>query len=218
MTEQTRAQMEQTTPAQWLERLEIFRERFRLGLIDESKFKEILKSFQFSDGMGHIWMPGATSNQWYRWDRTKWTSAPPPQQLAASNIPVAIALAWNPQVVAPIELNATQIPAEIVRAAPEPPRVVRDAGTSVPTNTPPPPMPTPVAPPPPPPPAMTAPPPPSPMTRATCPHCGQMYIAPARFCPNCGEPLTSEKKSRRPTDLPERGVTRGRPKPTDLPR
>lgn len=201
MTEQSRTQMEHATPAQWIERLEIFRERFRLGLIDESKFKAILKAFQFSDGVGHIWMPGATSNQWYRWDRTRWTSAMPPPQLTASNIPEAIAMAWNRRVVSPIAIEPSPAQPKLPRGIEQSHPVPMDA--------------TPAAPPP-------------TMLRAICPHCGESYIAPAKFCPNCGNLITGErvasspasvpKKPARPTDLPERGVRRKPSKPTDLPR
>jgi len=54
MTEQTRARIERAAPAQWIERLEIFRERFRLGLINETRFNEIARAFQLKDDLGHI--------------------------------------------------------------------------------------------------------------------------------------------------------------------
>lgn len=237
MAEQMEARIERATPAQWIERLEIFRERFRLGLMDTNAFNDIIRCFQFTDDVGHVWMPGATSNQWYRWDRTRWTSALPPQRLAASNIPIALALTWNRDLVAPIAMNANLGQGINVPTQTEPPRVRSDVRVSAPIaketnrgqdrapiqmetpsleiN------PAPVEPAPPP--AATP-----ALTRATCPHCGQAYIAPAKFCPNCGNLLTGErvvspptsvpKKPARPTDLPERGTTRSRSKPTDLPR
>ena len=200
MAERTEAQVERGTPAQWIERLEIFRERFRLGVIDETKFDEVMRAFQFTDDLGHIWMPGATSNQWYRWDRKRWTAARPPQQLASSKMPSVLVLAWNPKFVAPIEIDK---PPDQAAAAPfrtAPLRMEPERAPVAPPSS-----------------APTAP----PLARSTCPHCGESYIPPARFCPNCAQPLTAqanEKKSRRPTDLPERGATRGRAKPTDLPR
>lgn len=159
MTEPTEATVEQAAPAQWIERLEIFRERFRLRLIDEIKFKEILRSFQFSDNLGHIWMPGATTNQWYRWDRTQWSAAAPPAQLTASEIPIAISFAWTHQVPAPPPLTKTQVAASALpRGLPE-----------------------------------------------------------ARFEIPPAPPAGSQKRAR-PSDLPERGRTRGPSKPPDLPR
>ena len=200
MAERAEAQVERGTPAQWIERLEIFRERFRLGLIDEPKFDEVMRAFQLTDDLGRIWMPGATSNQWYRWDRKRWTAARPPQQLATFKMPIAMAMIWNRSLVAPIAID---IPPDQASAVP------------VKTNVPPmEPKPAPMAPP------SSAPTAPM-LTRSTCPHCGESYIPPARFCPNCAQPLTAqaiEKKSRRPTDLPERGATRKPSKPTDLPR
>lgn len=160
MMERTAATEEQATPAQWIERLEIFRERFRLGLIDEPKFKEISRAFQFKDDLGHIWMPGATSNQWYRWDRTQWSVAAPPAILRATEIPLAIAVAWNAQIPSPPAFDKTQIAARVAPGAMPPPSRVE----------------TPPAPPP------------------------------------------SSNKRARPTDVPERGRTRGSSKPTDLPR
>lgn len=191
MTGTTETQVERATPAEWIARLEIFRERFRLGLMDANAFKNITRAFQFNDDLGHIWMPGATSNQWYRWDRTHWSAATPPAQLIASKIPASIALAWNRQVVAPIAIDSNPVRPEQPRVV-EPAQLVSMDSTSVAS--------------------------PTTMLQATCPYCGQAYIAPARFCPNCGESLTSEKKSRRPTDLPERGVRVKPHKPTDLPR
>ncbi|MBI4789243.1 MAG: hypothetical protein HY782_19595 [Chloroflexi bacterium] len=199
MAEQAEARVERATPAEWSERLEIFRERFRLQLIDESKFDEVMRAFQFTDDLGHTWMPGATTKRWYRWDRKRWTAAPPPQQLTSANMPTALALAWDRQIAAPIAIDTKPDQAAAAPVRPEPPRV---EGIPPPAYS---------APEPPPPPALT---------RATCPHCGESYIPPARFCPNCAEPLTGERKAKpgRPTDLPERGTTRSRPKPTDLPK
>ena len=159
MTEPTGATVEQATPAQWIERLEIFRERFRLGLINETQFKEISRAFQFTDNLGHLWMPGATTNQWYRWDRTKWSAVSPPAQLGASEMPLAISIAWG-QVPAPLGLTKTQVPS-----------------SPAPIQTPPLP---------------------------------RVELAP--------EPPTRSGNRARPSDVPERGRTRGPSKPTDLPR
>ena len=122
MMERPETSVEQATPTEWIERLEIFRERFRLGLIDETQFKEIVRRFQFTDNLGHIWMPGATTKQWYRWDRTKWSVASPPAQLGASDIPLAISIAWG-QVPAPPGLSKTQLPPLTAVIDSPPPRV-----------------------------------------------------------------------------------------------
>lgn len=150
---------EQATPTQWIERLEIFRERFRLGLLDENKFKEIVRHFQFTDNLGHIWMAGATSNQWYIWDRTQWSVAAPPAQLAASAIPLAVAIAWGHPVP----------PAPPLEKPPTP--------------------------------------------NAAAP----IEIPPARVDTQPAPPARPSPRAR-PTDVPERGRTRGASKPTDLPR
>jgi hypothetical protein len=119
MTEETRTRIERAAPAQWIERLEIFRERFRLGLMDERRFNEIARAFQLKDDLGHIWMPGATSNQWYRWDRTQWRVATPPSQLSASEMPIAISFAWDRQVPAPSRVETPPAPPSVM----PPPRV-----------------------------------------------------------------------------------------------
>jgi hypothetical protein len=109
VTEPTEPRSEQATPAQWIERLEIFRERFRLRLIDEAKFKDILHFFQFADDHGHLWAPGATSDRWYRWDRTQWTPAAPPAQLTAAEMPITISLAWRRSVSPPPATGASLV-------------------------------------------------------------------------------------------------------------
>jgi hypothetical protein len=68
-------------------------------------------------------MPGATTNQWYRWDRTQWSVATPPAQLSASNLPLAISIAWG-RVPAPPALTKTQgSPSPAPIRTPPPPRV-----------------------------------------------------------------------------------------------
>ena len=129
MTEETRTRIERAAPAQWIERLEIFRERFRLGLMDERRFNEIARAFQLKDDLGHIWMPGATSNQWYRWDRTQWRVATPPSQLSASEMPIAISFAWDRQVPAPSHAEPSPAPPSVmppprVETPPAPPRAM----------------------------------------------------------------------------------------------
>ncbi|MCI0476993.1 MAG: hypothetical protein L0Y55_12160, partial [Anaerolineales bacterium] len=114
------------------------------------------RAFQFNDDLGHIWMPGTTTNQWYRWDRSQWRVATPPSQLSAPAMPIAISFAWDQQVPAP---PAPPAPTKNQVALSAPPRV--DAPPAPPTGSP---------------------------------------------------------KRARPTDLPERGVTRNPSKPPDLPR
>jgi hypothetical protein len=72
---------DKATPDQLLERLEVFGERHRLGLMTAAEFTAVLRLFQFTDAVGHVWAPGARTKQWYRWDRTHWTPAEPPQRL-----------------------------------------------------------------------------------------------------------------------------------------
>jgi len=169
MTEQTRARIERAAPAQWIERLEIFRERFRLGLINETRFNEIARAFQLKDDLGHIWMPGATSNQWYRWDRTQWRVATPHSQLSASEMPIAISFAWDRPIPAP---PAPPIPTKNQVALSVPPSVDAPPAPPIPIKN-------------------------------------QVAL---------DAPPTRVPTRPRPTDLPERGATRSRAKPTDLPR
>jgi hypothetical protein len=85
------------TPEQIAARLEEVREQFRLGLMDTAGFNAALAAFQFTDEVGHLWAPGATSGQWYRWDGTGWTPAVPPARL---NLPAT-----------PIMFNDLELPA-----------------------------------------------------------------------------------------------------------
>jgi len=79
---------ENATPQQLLERLDILRERFRMGVMSVADFNTAIRAFQFKDDIGHLWAPGATSDQWYRWDLDQWTPAEPPRTLLVSQSPV----------------------------------------------------------------------------------------------------------------------------------
>lgn len=197
--------VERATSAQWIERLDLFRERFRVGLMEERAFKEVVRVFQFTDDVGHIWMPGATTNQWYRWDWNQWTPNPPPPLLMASNIPVSIAFTWNRELVAPIEMESGPSESEPTPTLTQPPQAEI--------------QPTPVGP------ASSSPPP---VAQRTCPHCGVACFAEARFCPMCGQslvppaatppPLPAQQKPTSLPDLPGRDLPPKPSKPTSLPR
>jgi hypothetical protein len=76
------------TPQQLVERLEILREQLRTGVLDTGGFNAALKAFQFTDELGRVWSPGATSGHWYRWDLDTWTRAEPPPSLRVPQEPV----------------------------------------------------------------------------------------------------------------------------------
>ncbi|MBI3914660.1 MAG: hypothetical protein HY327_10815 [Chloroflexi bacterium] len=113
MAENPESVGERMTPDQLIRRLDTFRERLKYGLMTANEFKEALRLFQFSDDVGHLWAPGATSNQWYRWDRTHWTAAPPPPLLNVPTMPAAT-LAQSDSVIAEPK------PALPPKSAPEP--------------------------------------------------------------------------------------------------
>src|SRR5438067_7012020 len=97
------------TPKQIIARLDILRERYRVGFFTAADFNATLKAFQFRDDVGHLWAPGATSNQWYRWDMDHWTAATPPARL---NVPQAVVMFDDMPAgpAAPIEPRAVQCP------------------------------------------------------------------------------------------------------------
>ncbi len=70
-----------STPQVILDRFELLRDRYRMGLIDAGSFNELLKIFQFRDAGGVLWTPGAKSREWYRWTGRDWTPGNPPDQL-----------------------------------------------------------------------------------------------------------------------------------------
>lgn len=198
--------VERAAPDEWLERLQIFRERFRLGVIDEEKFKEITRAFQFKDDLGHIWMPGAASDQWYRWDRKQWTAAQPPGQLTANDIPLAIAVAWGyrvPEPAAPYKAHVAPGP-----DLPVPPAPLASASQDRPL------APNPLAGIPP----KIVEPPTAPPESRVAPSAPPSTLPPRAGSPPPPPPPPLPGKRALPTDLPERGRTRGRNKPTDLPR
>lgn len=71
---------ETATPDELMRTLEGFREEYQHGLMTASEFKEVLNLFQLTDDGGHLWAPGANTNQWYRWDGHQWTPAAPPSR------------------------------------------------------------------------------------------------------------------------------------------
>ena len=88
MVEPPELAYETATPAELLKRLDILRERLRLQLMSVADFNTAIKAFQFTDEVGHLWAPGATTSKWYRWDASYWTQAPPPATLRVPQAPV----------------------------------------------------------------------------------------------------------------------------------
>ena len=78
------------TPARIVERLDLIRERYRMGLMDPQSFNEVLKIFQFRDAGGALWTPGARSNQWYRREGHRWVADDPPAQLLLPQLPLEL--------------------------------------------------------------------------------------------------------------------------------
>lgn len=79
------------TPAKIVERLDLIRERYRMGLMDPASFNEVLKIFQFRDAAGVLWTPGARTNQWYRRHGNEWVAGEPPAQLLLPQLPLELA-------------------------------------------------------------------------------------------------------------------------------
>jgi hypothetical protein len=101
---------ESVTPEQVIARLEILRERYRIGFFTPADFNATLQAFQFTDDIGHLWAPGATTSHWYRWDRDRWTQAQPPARLNVPQSPVLF----------------RDLPGRVAPASPVEPAVARD--------------------------------------------------------------------------------------------
>jgi hypothetical protein len=69
--------------------------RYQQGVIAPEVYKGLCNQFQFRDSMGHLWSPGATSSNWYRWDRTAWTPADPPGELFFADEALENTAAWQ---------------------------------------------------------------------------------------------------------------------------
>jgi hypothetical protein len=78
------------TPAKVLERFELIRDQYRMGVLDPAAFNAALKVFQFPDAEGVLWTVGARSNRWYRWDGGTWQPADPPAQLQIPPMPLEL--------------------------------------------------------------------------------------------------------------------------------
>jgi RNA polymerase subunit RPABC4/transcription elongation factor Spt4 len=78
---------DKATPEELLRRLDIVRDRYLLGMMTATEFNGVLKEFQFTDERGVIWTPGATTSQWYCWDREQWVQAAPPAILNLPSLP-----------------------------------------------------------------------------------------------------------------------------------
>ena len=70
-----------STPEKILQRLDIIREQYRMGLMDPASFNAVLKDFQFRDEAGALWTPGARTNRWYRREGAEWVPGNPPTRL-----------------------------------------------------------------------------------------------------------------------------------------
>jgi ribosomal protein L32 len=160
---------ETATPQQLQQRLDVLRERFRTGLLSVADFNTAIKAFQFTDAVGHLWAPGATSSQWYRWDRTQWTPATPPARLNVPQAPVmftdfegsaAAARAASPTTKICPKCGVTNIGKKFCT----------DCGTELGLES-----------------AAAAPPPAS-STTGTCPKCGAVSVG-KKFCIACGEKI-----------------------------
>ena len=79
---------ETVTPEVLVKRLDMLRESLRTGMMSVGAFNTAIKAFQFKDEIGHLWAPGATTGQWYRWDIDRWTAADPPARLQVDQSPI----------------------------------------------------------------------------------------------------------------------------------
>lgn len=79
------------TPADILQRLELMREQYRMGLMDAASFNHVLELFQFPDVTGVLWTPGAQSGRWYQWNGREWVPGNPPERLQIPQMPLELA-------------------------------------------------------------------------------------------------------------------------------
>lgn len=73
------------TPDELQQRLDLFRERYLLGLMSPPEFNDLLLEFQFGDSDGRTWSPGVNSRDWYVWREGVWQRAAPPGSLRIRN-------------------------------------------------------------------------------------------------------------------------------------
>jgi hypothetical protein len=78
------------TPSEILERLEVVRERYRMGVMDLGSFNQTLRLFQFQDAGGRLWAPGAQSGRWYQWNGREWAPGAPPERLQLPELPLEL--------------------------------------------------------------------------------------------------------------------------------
>ncbi len=90
MTEPPEVFHQTATPAQILERFQLVRERYKMGMMDARTFNDLLKLFQFRDVMGVLWTPGAQSGEWYRLNAGQWTPGNPPERLRIPQLPLGL--------------------------------------------------------------------------------------------------------------------------------
>ncbi len=72
---------ETATPDELQDRLDLFRERYLLGLMTPAEFNELLLEFQFGDTEERIWSPGVNSRDWHVWRDGFWQRSTPPATL-----------------------------------------------------------------------------------------------------------------------------------------
>jgi hypothetical protein len=167
------------TPAQLVERLAIVRERFLLGLHSPEEYNEILKEFQFADDRGTTWAPGANTDQWYRWERSRWIKDTPPAELNLPALPMMFVPVATPEQSKPKQEDEAARDSAKPGRRPSPKRKETDAPAVVsPSHN----MDTPVA-------AHDE----SNSERVKCAGCGQL-TAKGVFCSHCGTSLSPQRR------------------------
>jgi hypothetical protein len=99
-----------TTSGEIQRRLDALREGYRHGILSAAQFTTMAAQFRFADDVGHLWMPGATTSHWYRWDRTQWTQSEPPPALYLVNEQLETSAAWITTEPAAIPAPAKALP------------------------------------------------------------------------------------------------------------
>jgi len=161
------------TPEELVRRVQEMRRLYQGGALSAALFNDFVSAFRFHDDVGHLWSVGANSGQWYRWDRTQWTQAPPPRSLTLVNDEIQRSSAWMTTAAAASRpAPAAQAPAPAANVcggcgAPWKPGAKFCTRCGKPAAAP----------------AQSAPRP------SACPRCNKVISQGTKFCTGCGTPV-----------------------------
>lgn len=155
-------------PEELVRRLQELRRLYQGGAWSAAQFNDFASAFRFNDDVGHLWSLGANTGQWYRWDRTQWTVASPPQSLMLANqdlqrssewmITAGAALAATPATATTLQCSRCKKPATSGTFCTTCGGKLETVTTSVPA------------------------------TANVCTGCGTPLKGGAKFCAKCGKP------------------------------